>query len=99
MNPPRQIKGFWWFPEQPETPWFGTLTLASEHGPKLEVFHEGGELSSQERAPSGVHPRDAEYMRAREKSKFLSAKVKSCWSEGESPSGLAESRRSLERKN
>ena len=33
------------------------------------------------------------------KSKFLSAKVKSCCSEGESPSGLAESRRSLERKN
>ena len=59
MNPPRQIKGFWWFPEQPETRWFGTLTLASEHGPKLEVFHEGGELFSQERAPSGViHGRD-----------------------------------------
>jgi hypothetical protein len=35
----------------------------------------------------------------RAKSNFLSAKVKSCWSEGESPSGLAESRRSLERKN
>jgi hypothetical protein len=33
------------------------------------------------------------------KSKFLSAKVKSCCSEGESPSGLAESRRNLERKN
>src|ERR1035441_7574736 len=32
-------------------------------------------------------------------SRFLSAKVKSCCSEGESPSGLAESRRSLERKN
>jgi manganese transport protein len=30
---------------------------------------------------------------------FLSAKVKSCCSEGESPSGPAESRRSLERKN
>jgi hypothetical protein len=35
----------------------------------------------------------------REKSKFLSAKVKSCCSEGESPSGLAECRRNLERKN
>jgi len=35
----------------------------------------------------------------RAKSKFLSAKVKSCCSEGESPSGPAESRRSLERKN
>src|ERR1017187_7239705 len=32
-----------------------------------------------------VHPRSAEYLRARE-SKFLSAKVKSCCSEGESPS-------------
>jgi hypothetical protein len=35
----------------------------------------------------------------RAKTKFLSAKVKSCCSEGESPSGLAESRRNLERKN
>jgi hypothetical protein len=32
-------------------------------------------------------------------SNFLSAKVKSGCSEGESPSGLAESRRNLERKN
>jgi hypothetical protein len=35
----------------------------------------------------------------RAKSKFLSAKVKSGCSEGGSPSGLAESRRNLERKN
>ena len=34
-----------------------------------------------------------------QKSNFLSAKVKSCCSEGESPAGLAESRRNLERKN
>jgi predicted GIY-YIG superfamily endonuclease len=33
------------------------------------------------------------------KAQFLSAKEKSCCSEGESPSGLAESRRSVERKN
>jgi hypothetical protein len=55
----REIKGFWWFPEQPETRWFGTLTLASEDGPKLEVFVEGGELFGKVRAPSGViHGKD-----------------------------------------
>jgi hypothetical protein len=54
MKPPREIKGFWWFPEQPETRWFGTLTLAPEDGPKLEVFVEGGELFAKVRAPSGV---------------------------------------------
>jgi hypothetical protein len=59
----------------------------------------------QERAGMNESEKQFSFIRAalstcgRAKSKFLSAKVKSCCSEGESPSGLAESRRSLERKN
>ena len=60
------------------------------------VFLVGVELKSRQ---SRELTRAALSTCGRPKTKFLSAKVKSCCSEGESPSGLAESRRSLERKN
>ena len=44
------------------------------------------------------HPHSAQYERVR-KSKFLSVKVKSCCSEGGSPSSLGRKPQSLERKN
>jgi hypothetical protein len=36
----REIKGFWWVPDHPETRWFGTLTLEPDQRPKLELIIE-----------------------------------------------------------
>jgi hypothetical protein len=44
MNPPREIKGFWWSPAQPESRWFGTLTLGPDRRPTLEAFTEPTDL-------------------------------------------------------
>jgi hypothetical protein len=40
VNDKREIKSFWWSPSQPETRWFGTLTLETNKTPKLELFVE-----------------------------------------------------------
>jgi hypothetical protein len=59
----------------------------------------GGGPEEPRQPDADEHTRQGRQARNRIMSNFLSAKVKSCCSEGESPSGLAESRRSLERKN
>jgi hypothetical protein len=54
MNPPREIKGFWWSPAQPESRWFGTLTLGPDRRPTLEAFTEPTEPFREARLPGGV---------------------------------------------
>jgi uncharacterized protein YqgV (UPF0045/DUF77 family) len=45
MSTKREIKSFWWAPENPETRWFGTLTLETEHSPQLELVVERRNLA------------------------------------------------------
>jgi ATP-dependent DNA helicase RecQ len=80
------------------TDWSGMAVLSREHNDLAQVRT----LAEKESIPvrwfagrSSMPP----LHQIREISCFLSAKVKSCCFEGESPSGPAESRRSLERKN
>ena len=40
MSASREIKSFWWFPGNPDTRWFGTLTLVSGETPQLELVIE-----------------------------------------------------------
>ena len=40
MSTKRQIKSFWWFPDHPETRWFGILSLELGLTPELELFIE-----------------------------------------------------------
>jgi hypothetical protein len=50
----REIRGFWWSPEHPETRWFGTLALGPDEGPTVEVFMEPTEPLKEVRLPGGV---------------------------------------------
>jgi hypothetical protein len=50
----REIKGFWWAPEHPETRWLGTLAVGPDQSPTLEVFTEPTEFFKEVTLPGGV---------------------------------------------
>ena len=54
MSAKREIRGFWWLPEQPATRWFGTLALGPSDSLTLEVFTEPTEPFKELSLPGGV---------------------------------------------